>query len=60
MIVNINDYEYCSTKVGGELEVWEHKETQKIIFVPIEIVRDFDNVMDENYKTGDEFVDFNN
>jgi len=43
MKINKNDYEYCSTKVGGEIEIWEHKKTKEIIFIPIEIIRYFDN-----------------
>ncbi len=50
MKINKNDYEYCSTKVGGEIEIWEHKKTKEIILVPIEIIRDFDNSLDEDYK----------
>ena len=50
MKINKNDYEYSCTKVGGELEIWEHKETKEIILVPIEIIRDFENPLDEDYK----------
>lgn len=49
-IVNVEDYEYCSTKVGGELEIWEHKTTNNVILVPIQIVRDFENALNEDYK----------
>jgi hypothetical protein len=46
----VQDYEYCSTKCGGELEVWEHKTNGNIILVPVEIIRDFENALDEDYK----------
>ena len=49
-IVQAKDYEYCSTKCGGELEVWEHKTNGNIILVPVEIIRDFENALDEDYK----------
>lgn len=41
---DLEDYEI----VGGdgiEMELWKHKTTKQLIHIPIEIVRDFDNII---------------
>lgn len=40
---NINDYELVSTD-GVTTEVWEHNTTSQLVTIPIEIVRDFENI----------------
>lgn len=40
---DLEDYEICGGD-GVEYELWEHKSTKKLISIPIEIVRDFNNI----------------
>jgi len=43
MHVNLSDYDIIGGD-GVEYEVWEHKATGSLIKIPIEIVRDLDNI----------------
>jgi hypothetical protein len=40
--VDEDDFEYADD-MGGETEIWKHKESDNYLRVPIEIKRDFDN-----------------
>jgi hypothetical protein len=40
---DLDDYEIIGGD-GVETELWEHRETKKTISIPIEIVRDFNNI----------------
>lgn len=40
---DLGDYEIIGGD-GVEHELWEHKSTKKLVTIPIEIVRDFDNL----------------
>jgi hypothetical protein len=40
---DLEDYEICGGD-GVTTEVWKHKTTGKLVTIPVEIVRDFDNI----------------
>ena len=47
---SLEDYDISEDGDGVTYEIWEHVKTKKLVEIPIEIVRDFDNMDFDTHK----------